>query len=126
MRKNEATNVEELLDKLDHPLKPALLRLREIVLSADGRLRETVKWNAPSFVLDGEDRVTINIHRGKTVMMVLHRGAKKAAEPFRFEDRSGLAEWRSADRGVVMLGDLASVEAESSKIRSLVAAWVNS
>ena len=125
MKKAETNQVGKLVKYLDHPLKPALERLREIVLSADERLGESVKWNAPNFAVDGQDRVTINIHRGETLMMVLHRGAKKTETPVPFKDRSGLAEWRSPDRGIVMLGDLEDVEAKSEKIRSLVADWVN-
>ena len=41
--------VEQWLDDFDHPLKDAILRVREIVLGADQRVGECIKWKSPTF-----------------------------------------------------------------------------
>ena len=42
-------NVETFLAALDHPFKPAILAIRQIILAADPSIAEGIKWNAPSF-----------------------------------------------------------------------------
>ncbi len=42
-------NVQGFLDKLDHPRKPEMIRLREVLLAIDPAIGEKIKWNAPSF-----------------------------------------------------------------------------
>jgi len=42
-------NVEAFLASLDHPFKPEILALRQVILGADPSIAEGIKWNAPSF-----------------------------------------------------------------------------
>lgn len=72
--------------------------LRSIVTDAAPGITEIVKWNSPSFVHAGEDRLTVNVGRGPAVL-VLHRGAtqpenKSAASAFD-GDPSGMLTWHS-------------------------------
>lgn len=44
-----APDVQAFLAALDHPQKPALLVLREVIRRLDPTIGEEVKWNAPGF-----------------------------------------------------------------------------
>ncbi len=41
--------VEEYMKKLQHPMKPVMETLRQIILAADKTVGEEIYWNAPSF-----------------------------------------------------------------------------
>ncbi|HEY1013276.1 MAG TPA: hypothetical protein VGE07_11265, partial [Herpetosiphonaceae bacterium] len=69
--------VAEFLDELDHPHKPAIAALREQILALDPRIREGIKWNAPSFAL-GDDFATFKLRPAETIQIVLHPGARPA------------------------------------------------
>jgi len=98
--------------------------LREIVRSVDVPWIETIKWNAPSFALDGEDRVTLGVERRGGWRVVLHRGAAAKADGFAFEDASGLARWPSPDRGVITIRDRSDLDAKATALAELIGRWV--
>lgn len=117
--------VDEFFSALEHPQRDVLVELRELILKADGEITEHIKWNGPSFCFGGEDRVTTNIHRDGSVMMVFHRGAKvKDLANFVFDDRSGLMEWKAADRSVIILADADDLRSKKEAISDTVARWV--
>jgi hypothetical protein len=98
--------------------------LRRIVRSVDVPWVETIKWNAPSFALDGEDRVTLGVERRGGWRVVVHRGAAARADGFAFRDTSGLARWPSPDRGVVTIQDPADLDAKATAVAELIGRWV--
>lgn len=119
--------VDEYLNHLEHPLKPAIEEVRSIILSAPVELDEHIKWNAPSFRHRGEDRVTFNFHGKGGFMLVFHCGAKvkenKAKEPL-FQDTSGLLEWVAGDRATIKFADMSDVTAKKEKLAEIVAKWI--
>ena len=99
--------VDALVAALDHPLKAVIEEIRPALLAADPRITEQVKWNAPSFCYDGDDRVTFNIRPGGPLLLIFHRGVKvKDTAGFAFEDETGLIQWKAPDRGVVTIKSL--------------------
>jgi hypothetical protein len=99
--------------------------LRAIVAGAHPGLSERVKWNAPSFALGDEDRITLGIERKGRVRVVLHRGAKaKDAVGFAFADDAGIAKWPAPDRGVVQFAELGEIEARRQALRELFSRWL--
>ena len=54
--------VRAYMNQLNHPMKAEIEMVRRIIAGADSRLTERIKWNAPSFCLDGDDRITFNLH----------------------------------------------------------------
>jgi len=46
-------NVDALMGALDHPMKEGVEHLRGVIRAIDPRIVEEVKWNAPSYKLDG-------------------------------------------------------------------------
>lgn len=120
-----AKSVDDLVAALPEPSRSAMTALRAVVASSHPDLGEQVKWNGPSFTIDGDDRISLGVAKGGTVRAVLHRGVKvKSTEGFVFEDAAGLATWPAVDRGVVTFADEAEVTAKSEPFRDLCRRWL--
>jgi hypothetical protein len=100
--------------------------VRDAVLAADPGITETVKWNAPNFVFDGADRVTLRLPPRGRLQVILHRGAKVRddVETFEFDEPSGRLVWPARDRGILTLEDEADAAASASFITDLVQRWI--
>lgn len=117
--------VAEFLAALQHGRVAQVERLRALILAAHPDLTEQIKWNAPSFAIDGDDRVTLRLAPGDLVQIILHRGAKvRETSGFAFADESGLVRWLAADRGVVAVEEADDLEAKAPAIQKLVRIWV--
>jgi Domain of unknown function (DU1801) len=118
-------SVEDYLAAQEPSVRKAIDALRAIVLSAHPGLIEEIKWNAPSFAHDGQDRVTLGLDPKGGYRIVLHRGAKPLdTAGFHFVDDAKLAKWPAPDRGVITLKDLAEIEARREAISGLIARWI--
>ena len=122
-----STDVEHYLDDLQHPLKDGVLRLRAAILACDPDLTEHVKWNAPSFCRDGQDRVTFRLQPRGKLQLVFHRGAKVRTDTaeFTFHDSTGLLTWLAPDRAVIVFADLRAVDVHQAQVVALVRRWVS-
>ena len=100
--------------------------LRAAIVAADPAITEHVKWNAPSFVHDGTDRVTMRLHPKGGVQLIFHRGAKVRDDTadFSFDDPSGLLKWATPDRGILAIDSPADATANAPAITDLVRRWV--
>lgn len=101
-----------------------MLAVRDIVFGLDPRIREEIKWNAPSFRLD-DHFATFHL-RGNSALLVLHRGARGIAPRARpaIPDPSRLLEWRGTDRAIVTLAGESWLAAHRDDLRAVVAAWI--
>lgn len=120
---NRSQEVDQFIGGLNHPLKEGVERLRTAILDSNDRIAEHVKWNAPSFVYAGEDRVTFRLFPEDRAQLVFHRGSKVKADAgdFAFNDDTGLLRWMAKDRAVVALRD---AEARQRDLVDLVNRWV--
>jgi hypothetical protein len=110
---------------LDEPTRATVDLLRSIVAGSHQGLSESIKWNAPSFALGDEDRITLGLERKGGVRLVLHRGAKqKASADFRFSDPDKLARWPAPDRGVIVFKDAEDVARRRDQLGALCARWL--
>ncbi len=117
--------IEVYLAGLAPPERAAVDALRAIVTDAAPGLNERIKWNAPSFAVGDEDRITLGIERKGGVRVVLHRGAKlKDTQDFVFADEAKLARWAASDRGVLTFADAGEIEAKREALRDLFARWI--
>lgn len=121
-----SADVDRYLDELDHPLRAGVVRLREAIVAGNPDLTEHVRWNAPSFRHDGEDRVTFRLHPGARLQLVFHRGARRRddVEAFTFEDPTGLMTWPARDRAVVDLSAPDAAADHEGEVVELVRRWV--
>lgn len=121
-----ADEVDAFIAALEHPHKDAVIALRGIILAADPRIGEGIKWNAPSFRTTG-DFATMHLRQKQGIGLILHFGAKKpaiGAAGVDIADPHGLLEWLAKDRAIVVLRDRADVAAKSEALTALVHAWI--
>jgi len=117
--------VDAYLDDLVHARKDEVLALRELILAAVPDLVERIKWNAPSFGPGEDDRITMRLHPGDRLQLILHRGAKAGADDlFRFEDPGKLIAWAAPDRGVVNFKDAADMAGKAEPLSDILRRWV--
>ncbi len=119
--------VADFMRTVKHPLKTAMVALRELILNANKDITEHVKWSAPSFCFGGDDRITFNLHKNDCVMLIFHRGAKgkevKGKAPI-FNDTTGLLEWLSNERAVIKIYSLDEVNEKKAKLIKVVKQWI--
>ncbi|QGQ95046.1 DUF1801 domain-containing protein [Paenibacillus psychroresistens] len=119
--------VVEFLNKLEHPLKKEIEVVRNIIQSANQQLTEHIKWNAPSFCMNNEDRITFNLHGDKFIRLIFHCGSKVKVNQSQnrlFDDTTGLLDWASTDRAIVKFTDMNDVEAKREKLLEIVIKWI--
>jgi uncharacterized protein YdhG (YjbR/CyaY superfamily) len=69
---NQAEQVNEFMDTLDHPFKTEVQMVREIIKNVNKDITEQIKWNAPSFSYNGESLVTFNLWEKERIHLVFH------------------------------------------------------
>lgn len=121
-----AEDVESFLAALEHPRKPEILALRRMILDADPRISEGIKWNAPSF-RTSEWFATFHLRAKAGVQVILHFGAKvrdRSAARAAIADPDGLLEWLAPDRATARFRDAAEVEARRSAFTAVIRQWI--
>lgn len=118
-------DVATFLARLEHPRKAEIEAVRTLILSADPRIHESIKWNAPSFAL-AEHFATFKLRPETTVQVVFHTGAKVKANPpaLSVDDPAGLLTWAAPDRAVVTFADMAAIDAHRDALVMLVRQWI--
>lgn len=119
------TTVEDFRASLDSTTLATVDALRAIIAAAGPSLTERIKWNAPSFAIGDDDRITLGLERQGGVRVVLHRGAKvKDSTGFTVADPARLAKWPAPDRGVLVFADATAVEAKAEPFADLCRRWL--
>jgi len=127
MKANPENLVRIYLENLDHPLKSEILKIREMVFKANPNLSEQIKWNAPSFCLNGEDKITFNLPPKKdSIQLVFHRGVKKKELPKEklINDDSGLLKWATNDRAVIRFTSMQEILENETKFIDIIQKWL--
>ena len=117
--------IDEFRHALDDDTRAMIDRLRAIVSASHPLLVDRIKWNAPSFAIDDDDRITLGVQKNGGVRLVLHRGAgTKPASAIPFDDKDGLAKWPAPDRGVIVWKNLAAIDKMADPLGALCRRWV--
>jgi len=126
---SEPGKVDAYMQNLKHPLLKVVEALRKIILSADKKVGEEIKWNAPSFFYTGEMKpfnpkeykryiIVFNLYKKDCIRLVFPTGAK-------LEDTSGLLEGDYADgRRLAMFYDMKDVKSKEKTLQKLVKKWL--
>ena len=118
--------VEAFLASLDHPYKHEILALRQIILGADPRIAEDIKWNAPSF-RTSEYFATFQLRAKDRVQIILHLGAKtrdSSTPGIAIADPQSLLEWLAKDRASATFYDLKDIDAKRSAFADVIRQWI--
>ena len=110
--------VDAWLERYANPLKPLVLRVREIVLDADPRIGETIKWSTPTFVYRG-NLASFQPRAKQFVSILFHAGASIPGEHPILQGGGETARY-------VRLADGDEVERECAALQAVVRAWCDS
>lgn len=122
---SRANEVDEFMQKLDHPLKAEIEAVRAIILGVNPAISEGIKWNSPSFRYK-DYFATINT-RKEVVLVILHLGAKVkdiGTAGLKISDPAGLLEWLAKDRAAVKFHDMKTVKSREAALENVVRQWI--
>ena len=94
------------------------MRVREVILGADDRMTETVKWSTPTYMFEG-NLVSFQPRSKKFVSLMFHRGSEIPGEHPSLEGDAALVR-------TMRFADLNDVEARQSELAAVVRAWCDS
>lgn len=97
--------VDEFMDKLNHPFKAEVQMIREIIRDVNKEITEQIKWNAPSFSYKGEYLATFNLHAKQHIHLVFHN-------PMISKVKSKLLEGDYDHRRMAYFADKKDIEAK--------------
>jgi hypothetical protein len=119
--------VDEFMHAMDEKQKEQVTLLRAIITGTHPELMEHIKWNSPSYLLNGDDRITFSVRPKYPIAVVLHMGATrpedKNGKPV-MDDPSGLIEWKSDTRGAVLFAGLGDIQEKRSQLADIVDRWL--
>lgn len=120
---------DEFLNDLDASKRQQVEALRSLILTTEPSLKEHIKWNAPSYVLDVEDRITFNLmNKQQVVKLIFHMGAtrkeNKKGTPI-MQDESGLLEWSSDIRAMVTFTSIEEITSHKDSLQEIIKNWLS-
>lgn len=116
-RMQKAGQVDDYMEKLEHPFKQEVERLRSIILNANPKLQERVKWNSPSFYFV-KDLAAFNLRASGYVQIIFifYDGNM-------IEDSSLLqGSWK--DRREARFYSMDDIEAKQPALEQFVNNWI--
>ena len=99
----------------EYPLKEVMSRVREIILDADDRIDECIKWKTPTFTYEG-NLMSFNPRSKAHVSLLFHTGATIPGDHPRLDGGGAIARY-------MKIADLADAEAAKPELEAVVAAW---
>jgi hypothetical protein len=106
--------VDRWLDESAHPLEATMRRARDVILGADDRVTESIKWKTPTFAYEGN---IASFNPSKNLVSIMfHRGAEIPGEHPRLEGDGKLVR-------TMRFADLDELEAGRSDLEEVVQAW---
>jgi hypothetical protein len=113
-----ADDVAAYMQRLEHPLKAEVEAVRAIILGANRKIAERVKWNSPSFYYQ-QDLAAFHLRARDCVhvVFVFPQGTMPS-------DRFGFLEGDYKDRRMARFRDMADVQANKAGLVRLVNHWV--
>lgn len=112
---NRDAQVDEWMADYDNPQKPVVEAVRAVILASDPRIRETIKWQAPTFVYKG-NLASFFPKAKKHATLMFHTGASLAGD---FPSLEGDGETARS----MKFADLEDVRAKAVELAGIVKAW---
>ncbi len=114
---NRDPGVEAWFETYDNPQKELVQAVRRVILDADPRMTESIKWKAPTFIYKG-NLASFYPKSAQHVSLMFHTGAT-------LPDPTGLLEGEGSTSRVARFLDETDLAAKSAALRGLVAAWID-
>jgi hypothetical protein len=113
---NNTKKVDEFMSALEHPLKAELEAVRSIIVNANPKIEEDVKWGGPSFFYK-EDLATFNPRIKNYVALIFHKGEL-------LNIKSDFLEEATKGKVYAKFYTMDQVTANKELIEKMVNAWV--
>lgn len=107
--------VEAWLQQYDNPMKPVVLKMRDIILSTDDRIDECIKWQAPTFTYKG-NIASFFPKSKKHASLMFHQGAK-------IPGSHSLLQGDAETGRTLKMASVEEVEQNSEAIQKIILAW---
>jgi hypothetical protein len=111
---NRNPDVDRWLDEADHPLDATIRRARDIILAADDRVTESIKWKTPTFAFKG-NIASFNPSK-RFISILFHRGAEIPGDHPRLEGDGKLTR-------TMRFAGLEELEAGRAELEAVIRAW---
>ncbi|MBO6525228.1 MAG: DUF1801 domain-containing protein [Balneolaceae bacterium] len=113
---NKNPEVDIYLEKKAHPLTSEIQRVREIILSVDEKIEETIKWQSPTFMYKG-NIASYFMNAKKHVSLMFHKGAS-------IKDGSGILEGDAKEGRTAKFYGLEDIEAKKQALENIIKEWI--
>ncbi len=113
---NQSEAVDGYFATLEHPKKEVLAAVRAALMKASPKLKERLKWNAPSFFYKA-DLAAFHMRAADVAHLVL-------IFPKGIIESPGLLEGEYADRRMAYFSDLADLKRKTPALQQVVREWV--
>jgi len=110
-----AKDVDAWFAKYENPKKDVVMRMRDIVLGADPRIEETIKWQAPTFAYKG-NLASFYPKSKEHASLMFHVGAKIPGKHPRLVGTGDTSR-------VMKIATLAEANTAKRDIERIVSAW---
>lgn len=108
--------VDQFLASKNHPMTAEIQAVREIILAADDRVEETIKWSSPTFMYKG-NIASFFMNAKKFVSLMFHKGAM-------INDASGLLEGDGKESRVARFQDMDDIVAKKADLEAVIREWI--
>jgi hypothetical protein len=106
--------VDRWFEQAGHPQEATMRRARDIILGADVRVTESIKWKTPTFAYRGN---IASFNPSKHLLSIMfHRGAEIPGDHPRLEGDGRLVR-------TMRFADLDQLEADRADLEAAVRAW---
>jgi hypothetical protein len=111
---NPNPEVDRWFDQTNHRLDATMRHARDIILRADSRVTESIKWKTPTFAYRGN---IASFNPSKHLLSIMfHRGAEIPGDHPRLEGDGRLVR-------TMRFADLEQLEAGSADLEAVIRAW---
>lgn len=114
MKKN--VEVDTYLKRKNHPLTNEINHVREIILSVDDKIEETIKWSSPTFMYKG-NIASYYMNAKKLVSLMFHTGAS-------IPDPHGLLEGEGSTSRVARFANAKDIEEKKEALEMVIKQWI--
>jgi hypothetical protein len=109
-----SNEVDAWFAERQHPLTDAMQRARQLILQADPRVSESIKWKTPTFSYKG-NIVSFNPSK-RLVSLMFHRGAEIEGDFPHLEGDGRLVR-------VMRFTDINDVDSLHDELQAVIRAW---
>ena len=108
--------VDKFMENLNHPFKAEIEKLREIILSASGKIEENIKWKCPTFMYNG-NIASIVVRTKNHAQLMFHNGAA-------LKDDAGFLEGDGQQVRFARFQNMAEVRQKRKALEAIVRKWI--